>query len=293
MIQLAVAGARGRMGRCVLELADRDDRFEIAAALTKDTAVGWHGQAQLGRGIQGERLSNARPDKLDRATLPTVRVGDRDVVVTETLDTPCDVLIDFTVADGTMAWLEVCRQRGIPMVIGATGHDDQQLSRIHEAAQAIPILKAANFSVGTQAILSILGRLATELGEAYDIEIVEAHHRDKLDAPSGTALALVDELAAAVGRMAGAGPGSESPSSVVFGRHGRTGERPAGQIGVHAMRMGDVVSQHEIHFGGPGETVTVSHVAHSYETFAAGALHAAAWLIGKQPGLYTMRDVIG
>ncbi len=257
MIRLAMAGATGRAGRCVVEQAARDDRFEIAAALTGP------GCSMSGR---------------------SMRVGGCEVMVKETLDVPCDVLIDFTVADGTMAWLEVCTQRGIPMLIGATGHDDRQLAKIEEAVRVIPILKTANFSVGVQVMLGIVGRLAKELGEAYDVEIVEAHHRHKVDAPSGTALTLAEAIAAASGRTL--------KDDVVFGRHGLTGERPRGQIGVHAVRMGDLVSSHEVHFSGPGETLTLRHTAHSRDTFAAGALRAAVWIMGKPPGLYAMGDVM-
>ncbi len=262
MIRLAVAGATGRMGRCVLEMASRDERFEIAAALTEV------GCSMVGSGM---------------------RCGDVDVPIVEKLETPCDVLIDFTVAAGTMAWLEVCVDRGIPMVTGVTGHTDNQLARIHAAADRIAILKAANFSVGINVILKIVGRLVKELGEGYDVELVEAHHRGKVDAPSGTALALVDELLAATGR--------ERSDNVTFGRRGpgrsdgcRVGQRPAGQIGIHSVRMGEVVGRHEIHFSGPGETVTLRHEAHSRSAFAAGALRAAAWIIDQQPGYYTMRD---
>ena len=257
MIRLAVAGATGRTGRRVLELADGDDQFVIAAALARAGCS---------------------------ATPSTIRVGERDIPVVDTLDTPCDVLIDFTVADGTIAWLDVCERSGLPMVIGATGHTDQQLVRIREAARVIPIVKESNFSPGIQAILSIVGPLAARLGDAYDVEIIETHHRRKIDAPSGTALSFADEVAAATGRT--------RQDSVIFGRQGQVGARPKGQIGVHAVRMGDVVSSHEIHFSGPGETVTVRHTAHSRDTFAAGALRAAAWIVGQQPGFYSMNDVM-
>lgn len=259
MFRLTVAGAAGRMGRCVLELAARDPRFEVAAAI----------------------------DRSAQRTLPT-----------------CDVVIDFTDSAGTMQWLEACEARRIPMVIGATGHDEAQLSRIAQVARSIPIIKVANFSVGMQVVLNILGRIANELGNEYDVEIVETHHRYKTDAPSGTAKAMVEQIVAARSvrtRSARDGPGedplagargSDSPP-IVFGRCGKLGERPEGEIGVHAVRMGDVVGQHEIHFSGPGETITIRHTAHSRETFAAGALRAAAWIIGKPPGLYSMRNVLG
>jgi len=257
MIRLGVIGATGRTGRCVVEMAMHDDRFELVAALTKP------GCQTIGS---------------------TLRVGDRSIVVAERLGVEVDVLIDFAVAAGTMAWLEVCHKRGIPMVTGATGHDEQQLARIEEVARSIPVLKASNFSLGIQALLGIVGPLAKALGESYDIELVESHHKRKVDAPSGTALTLVEEIARATGRS--------KDEDVVFGRHGHTGERPPGQVGVHAVRMGDGIGWHEVHFAGPGETVTVRHNVHSRDTFAAGALKAAAWIVGKPPGLYTMRDVL-
>jgi 4-hydroxy-tetrahydrodipicolinate reductase len=245
------------MGRSVLELAGCDDRFEVVAALTKP-----------GCSLSGTDL----------------RLGDRRVQVTETLEAACDVLIDFTVAEGTMTCLAMCTKRGIPMVIGATGHDDRQLSRIREAAGTIPILRASNFSIGVQVMLDTVGRLAKKLGEGYDVEIVEAHHRHKVDAPSGTALTLTQEIAEA--------RGLSPDKDVVYGRHGQTGERPVGEIGVHAVRMGDIISQHEVHFSGPGETLTLRHTAHSRDTFAAGALRAAAWIVDKRPAFYTIHDVM-
>jgi 4-hydroxy-tetrahydrodipicolinate reductase len=213
-------------------------------------------------------------------------------------------VIDFTDAAGTMEWLKTCETRRLPMLIGATGHDEAQLARIAQVARSIPIVKAANFSVGMQVVSNVLGRIANELGNEYDVEIVETHHRHKIDAPSGTAKAMVEQIVAAWPirtRSASDGPGVDplagargsDSTSIVFGRHGKVGERPKGEIGVHAVRMGDVVGQHEIHFSGPGETITIRHTAHSRETFAAGALRAAAWIIGKPPGLYSMRNVLG
>jgi 4-hydroxy-tetrahydrodipicolinate reductase len=272
MIRLAVTGATGRMGRCALELASRDERFELAAAL-----------AAPGCSMNGT----------------TLRIGDRDVRIAERLECECDVLIDFSLPEGTMAWLDVCERREIPMVIGVTGHDDRQLAQIREAAHRIPIVLAANFSVGMNAVLGVLSQLARAIGAGYDIEIVETHHRHKADAPSGTALTIVEELRRALDQFRdreGAEQNAASPlvggAPVVFGRHGKTGDRPAGQIGVHAVRMGDVVGQHEIHFSGCGETIAIRHTAHSRETFAAGALRAAAWIVSQGAGFYAMRDVL-
>lgn len=271
MIRLAVAGATGRMGRCILEMASSDERFEIAAALTEP------------RGFSPREFAQAK----------ACGSVDLDVPYASKLETPCDVLIDFTVAAGTMAWLEVCTEKRIPMVTGVTGHTDEQLARIQAAADRIAILKAANFSVGINVILKIVGRLAKELGESYDVELVEAHHRGKVDAPSGTALAIVDEiLAGGQGSSLPVPTGQERSGNVTFGRRGQVGQRPTGQIGIHSVRMGEVVGRHEVHFSGPGETVTIRHEAHSRSAFAAGALRAAAWIVGKQPGYYTMGDAI-
>lgn len=272
MIRLAVTGATGRMGRCVLELAVRDKRFELAAALVAP-----------GCSTNGTNL----------------RVGDHEVRIVERLEGECDVLIDFSLPEGTAAWLDVCERREIPMVIGVTGHDEKQRAQIGEAAYRIPIVLAANFSVGVNAILGVLSQMARALGDGYDIEIVETHHRCKADAPSGTAQTFVEELRRALDQSRDGGGTEQNAASplvggapVVFGRHGRTGERPAGQIGVHSVRMGDVVGQHEIHFSGCGETITIRHTAHSRETFAAGALRAAAWIVNQRAGLYAMGDVL-
>ncbi len=247
MIRIALAGAAGRMGRCVLDLASRDSRFEVAAAID---------------------LNAQRP-------VPA-----------------CDAVIDFTNAAGTMEWLKTCESRRLPMVIGATGHDETQLARIAQAARSIPIIMTANFSVGVQVVLGVLGRIAKELGDEYDIEIVETHHRHKIDAPSGTALAFAGEIQRGK-EQSRPSQADEGADHLVFGRHGKVGVRPKGEIGIHAVRMGEIVGQHEIHFSGPGETIAIRHTAHSRETFAAGALRAAAWIIGKPPGLYSMRNVLG
>lgn len=256
MIRLAIAGATGRTGSRVLELAAADERFDVVAALTSPGCS-----------------SSGSP----------VRLGEKQRTIAESLEVDCDVLIDFTVADGTMAWLPVCKERSMPMVTGVTGHSDEQFRVIRRVAQSIAIVKASNFSVGVHVLMRLVRCAADMLGDSYDIELVEAHHRHKVDAPSGTALRLVDEILAVTGRTAG---------DVVHGRCGRVGERAAGEIGVHAVRMGEIVGQHELHFSGPGETLTIRHTAHSRDTFAAGALRAASWIVGKPAGLYGFSDVM-
>ncbi len=257
MTKIAIAGAGGRMGQCLTDIANRDARFVIAASLVEpsDPKVG-----SATRDMHG------------------------DGTFTETLSVPADVLIDFTIASGTDHWLDVCTTNQIPMIIGATGHDDEQLDRITKASKQIPIVLAPNCSTGVNVLLSLVGQLAKSLGHEYDIEIVDTHHRHKKDAPSGTAIAITNELIRATGRSA---------SDVVQGRAGNTGEKDMREIGVHSVRLGEIVGEHEVHFSGPGETLTIHHKAHSRETFAAGALRAAAWIVGKPAGLYSMRDVVG
>lgn len=246
------------MGQRVLTLAKDDPRFEIAAALTEPI------DPRLGE--------------------PALAEGGAPPLTAE-LAVACDAYIDFTLPAGTVAGVHACLERKAAMVIGTTGHDAAQLATIEEASRAIPILKATNFSVGVNLLLSIVGSVAKRLGDGFDIEIVEAHHRKKVDAPSGTAVSLLEELLKATGRS--------QANNVVHGREGNVGARPAKEIGVHAVRMGDVVGEHAVHFGGPGEVITLSHSALSRDCFASGALAAAAWLKGKAPGMYAMRDVLG
>lgn len=258
MIHVAIAGAAGRTGRFVLDLLCGDQRFALAAALTRP------GCSAIGS---------------------TIKSGATEALISEQLDVPADVLIDFTVGSGTHAWLEVCRSRKIPMVIGATGHSEADLAQIQEASGIIPIVKASNFSRGIEVIRSQLGRVAAQLGEEYDIEIVEIHHRHKVDAPSGTALALADELLTVRGWT--------RENNIAYGRRGGRAKRQSEQLGIHSIRMGGGISEHEIHFSCPGETITIRHSVHSREPYAVGALCAAQWVVAQAPGLYSMSDVNG
>jgi 4-hydroxy-tetrahydrodipicolinate reductase len=199
-------------------------------------------------------------------------------------ETEFDVLIEFTRPAGTMHWLEYCLTCRRAIVIGTTGHNREQLDAIERAAAIIPVLKASNMSVAMNLMFRLVAQVAAALGDDYDIEIVESHHRFKADAPSGTAITLRDCIVKATGR--------DSDRDVVYGRHGDTGQRPPRQIGMHALRVGDTVGDHEVHFGTLGETLTIRHSAHTRDTFALGALRAAAWLAGKPPGRYDMQDVL-
>jgi len=253
VIRLAVTGAAGRMGGRILELASADERFKVVAALEAS------GHPAVGREVAG------------------VKISDR-------LEEDFDVLVDFSAAEATVRWLGEVLDRGKKMVIGTTGHDQRQLQAISDAARQIAILKAANMSVGINLLLRLVGQVAQVLGSEYDIEVLEAHHRFKKDAPSGTALALLEAICHALGRR---------PEEVaVYGRSGKDALRQPGQIGVHAMRLGDTVGEHEVHFGTLGETIVLRHVAHTRDTFAKGALRACAWLADKPAGLYSMQDVL-
>lgn len=262
MVRLAVAGAAGRMGRRIIALARQRDEFSVVAALER---TGY--------------------PSLDLDAGRVAGVGDIQVPIRDHAETDFDVLIDFSRPEGTAQWLGYCLDRKRAMVIGTTGQAPEQLEQIERAAKKIPVLKATNMSVGVNLMFKLAGQIAAALGDDYDVEIVEAHHRFKVDAPSGTALALRDSVVGATGR--------DAEKDVIYGRRGKTGKRPGRQIGMHALRVGDTVGEHEVHFGNLGETLVLKHSAHTRDTFANGALRAAAWLAGKPAGRYDMRDVLG
>jgi len=196
-----------------------------------------------------------------------------------------DCLIDFTRPEGTMAHLEVCRRRGVHMVIGTTGLDVEQKLAIQDASRDIPIVLAPNMAVGVNLVFKLLDTAARILSDGYDVEIVEAHHRHKVDAPSGTALRMGEVVAAALSR--------DLAECAVFGRQGHTGERPPTQIGFATVRGGDIVGDHTVLFAGTGERVEISHKAASRMPYALGALRAGRFLRGKRHGLFDMQDVLG
>jgi 4-hydroxy-tetrahydrodipicolinate reductase len=261
--KIAIAGAAGRMGRRLIAIAAADAELRIVAALEQA------GNAAIGT------------DAGVLAGIPTLSVPIMDSTSAE-----FDVLLDFSLPQGTTRWLQLCQESGRCIVIGTTGQTDAQLQQIRDASKTIPVLKAPNMSVGVNVLLRLTRELARILDASYDIEITETHHRFKIDAPSGTALALCD--AVRQGRQL---VGTPVPS-VTYGRHGPVGQRPAGQVGIHSLRIGDTVGEHAISFGALGETVTVTHTAHSRDTFAVGALRAAKWIAGKSPGLYDMQHVL-
>jgi len=262
-MKIAIAGAAGRMGRRLLALTAEDSELECVAALEHSSSP------MLGKNV-GELAG------LDCKSL----------IVCDNVEVPFEVLVEFSLPAGTMHWLEICLERGLPMVTGTTGHTESQLAKIRAVAEKIPILKAPNMSVGVNVMFRLARMLGGILDDSYDVEIAETHHRFKVDAPSGTAIALRD----AVSEGRSSSGAAEAP--VVYGRHGETGLRPAGQIGMHSLRLGDTVGEHTVAFGSVGETITIAHSAHSRDTFASGALRAAKWLVGRPAGLYDMQDVL-
>jgi len=261
MIRLAVTGAAGRMGSRIIALAKNDQRFQLAAALERP------GHPQIGQDA-GEATGASR-------------IG---LPIRDRIDADFNVMIEFSQPAGTMHWLDECLARKRSILIGTTGHTPEQLAAIERAAGSIAVLKATNTSVGVNLMFKLAAEMAAALGDDYDIEIVETHHRFKKDAPSGTAISIRDAIVKATGRDANA--------DVIYGRHGETGQRPPRQIGIHALRVGDTIGEHEVHFGSLGETLTLRHSAHTRDTFVTGALRAAAWLAGKPAGRYQMHDVL-
>jgi 4-hydroxy-tetrahydrodipicolinate reductase len=253
------------MGRSLIEACQQADGLEVTAALEHP------GSALLGSDA-GELAGTGKLG---------VTVGTGLAAVTADFD----VLIDFTRPEPTLENLEICRQAGRRMVIGTTGFSDGQKETIAAAAQEIAIVFAPNMSVGVNLCLKLLDTAARVLGDDVDVEIIEAHHRHKVDAPSGTALRMGEVVAAALGR--------DLDSCAVYGRHGHTGERSSNTIGFETIRAGDIVGDHTVLFAGTGERVEITHKASSRMTFAQGALRAASWLMQQDAGLYDMQDVLG
>ena len=263
-MNIAIAGASGRMGRTLIEAVLRAGDVKLAAALEQK------GNAHLGR------------DAGELAGAPCgVKVSD-DVAGALR---GCDVLIDFTRPEGTLAHLAECKRQGVRMVIGTTGFSDSERTGIAEAARTVAIAMAPNFSVGVNVMLRLLDVAARSLGKGYDVEIFEAHHRHKVDAPSGTALRMGEVVAQALGR--------DLRQSAVYGREGVTGERKDDTIGFATVRGGDMVGDHSVMFIGTGERLDVTHRATSRANYATGALRAARFIMDRPNGLYDMADVLG
>ena len=264
LLKIAVAGASGRMGQMLVEAVSASGDCALSGALdiAGSPALGSDPLALLGR------QSPVRITADLRAGLAGA-----------------DVLIDFTRPEGTLAHLAVCRELGVRAVVGTTGFSDAQKAQIAEAARHVGIVMAPNMSLGVNVVLKLLDVAARALGDGYDIEVIEAHHRHKVDAPSGTALAMGEALARATGRRL--------DDCAVWGRHGVTGERDPKAIGFSVIRGGDIVGDHTVLFAGTGERIEITHKSASRVTYAQGSLRAARFVAARPPGLYDMDDVPG
>ena len=262
--RIAVAGTSGRMGQMLVEAVRQADDCVLAGALDIPTSPALGQDA----GAFGGQASG--------------------VLITSDLKAglmPAQVLIDFTRPEGTLAHLAVCRELGVNLVIGTTGFSEAQKAEIEAASRDIAIVMAPNMSVGVNVVMKLLDMAARALSEGYDIEIIEAHHRHKVDAPSGTALKMGEVVAAALGR--------DLKDCAVYGREGVTGERDPSTIGFATIRGGDIVGDHTVLFAGTGERIEITHKSASRVTYAQGSLRAARFLAGRKNGLFDMNDVLG
>lgn len=264
MTRVAVTGAIGRMGKMLIEALDQSAEAELTAAvvLPDSSVIGADAGELAGLGKNGVKV-----------------VGELSEVVDD-----FDVLIDFTAPEATLANAALCAAHGKGIVIGTTGFSPEEEARLLAYQSGAAMCKAANFSTGVNVCLNLLQKAAEILGDDYDVEIYEAHHKHKVDAPSGTALAMGQSVADGLGR--------NLREVAVYGREGQTGARDKETIGFATVRGGDVVGDHTVMFLGDGERVEITHKASSRMAFANGAVRAAAWLAGQKPGLYEMRDVL-
>ena len=265
MINVAVTGAAGRMGRTLIQALAPGDGVCLGAALERPghDRVGADAGELAGLGRLGVLVSDDLATAIDAF----------------------DTLIDFSVPESTLAALEVCRAASRRMVIGTTGFDTDGLAVIEAAAGEIPIVMAPNMSVGVNVAFKLIETAAAILGDDVDVEITEAHHRDKIDAPSGTAVRMGEILAETLGR--------DLETDAVYDRHGTTGPRDRRSIGFQSIRAGDLVGEHTVMFAGAGERIEITHRASSRSNFAFGAVRAVRWLADRPPGLYDMRQVLG
>jgi 4-hydroxy-tetrahydrodipicolinate reductase len=265
MIKVAVAGVAGRMGSRIAQLVWETDGIELAGGFEQadHPSVGRDLAESMGGSSTGIKVSGSVQEVLSGA----------------------DVVIDFTSASASCAHLEAAAAAGKPMVIGSTGFSAEQVQKARQLARSIGCVLAPNMSMGVNVLFKIVADVAGMLGDGFDIEIVEAHHRFKKDAPSGTALKLAQVAAEALER--------DLHKVGVYARHGLIGERSQKEIGIQTVRAGDIVGEHTVIFGGMGERIELTHRAHSRDNFARGALRAALWVVRQPPGLYDMQNVLG
>lgn len=263
-IRIGMFGAMGRMGRRIIEIASEDPNFLVAAGIE------YPGHPAVGQPL---RTLFGKPE------LQAKLAGDLHTIIND-----IDCIIAFATPEATLDCMRDAHGDRKPMVIGTTGFNPEQLEEIRRLSQHAPCVMSANMSIGINILLSLSGRIAKLLAESFDIEIIEAHHNQKKDAPSGTAVMLAEAIAKATNRTLSA--------DAVYGRHGMTGPRRKEEIGIHAIRGGDIVGDHTILFAGQGERIEITHRAHSRDNFARGALLAARYVVNQPAGLYTMQDVL-
>lgn len=265
MLKVSVMGAAGRMGRRILYFLSQDESVKIVGALE----------------IKGHSA-------LGKDAGLTAGIGKLGVKITADMDessSKADVIVDFTAPKPTLENAEYAASKGKAMVIGTTGFTPEEQEKLEKLSQKFPCVIAPNMSVGVNVVFEITKLLARALGDEYDVEIVEAHHKHKLDSPSGTAIML--------GRAAAEGLGRDFDKSARYERFGRIGERRPGEIGIQSVRGGDVAGEHTVMFLGDGERVELVHRAQNRDNFARGVVRAVKWVFGKPPGPYTMKDVLG
>lgn len=265
MIRVAVTGAAGRMGKTLVQAIHDADDLELGAAFERT----------------GLSLIGADAGELAGVGRLGVPIRDDLAVASDAFD----VIIDFSIPEATLACVRACRAARRPMVIGTTGFDAAGLADIRAAADEIPLMMAPNMSVGVNVAFKLIELAATVLGDEVDVEVIEAHHRDKVDAPSGTALRMGEILADALGR--------DLATDAVYGRQGITGPRSRRSIGFETIRGGDIVGEHTVLFAGSGERIEITHRAQSRMNFAQGALRGVRYVHGRDPGLFDMQDVLG
>lgn len=261
MTTVAITGAAGRMGQRLVALAKQSGTFDVVAAIER-----------------------ADSPHLAKDAGEVAGIGNIGRPITHDLRPTPQVMIDFTGPAAMRHWLKTCRDRGIAMVIGTTGLHAADHDAIDQAAADVAVLQAPNMSLGVNVLFKIAGEVAKLLGDDYDKEIVELHHRFKKDAPSGTASGLAEAILKAMGK---------GRDTLVYDRHGDDVVRKRGEIGIHALRVGDEVGKHTAYFGALGERLELTHTATNRDTFVHGALKAAAWLAGQKPGRYAIADMLG
>ncbi|WP_300313208.1 4-hydroxy-tetrahydrodipicolinate reductase [uncultured Psychrobacter sp.] len=265
MINIGVIGAGGRMGRMLIEAVQDNPQTSLSAAIERE----------------GSSLIGADAGEVAAIERLNIKIVDDLVSVIDDID----VLIDFSLPDATEQNMQTCAEHKVAMVIGTTGFNEQQEQVLTEASKHIPIVYAGNYSTGVNLSLKLLGMAAKAFGNEADVEVIEAHHKHKIDAPSGTAYMMAQAVAEARGQ--------NLKEVAVYGREGQTGAREAGSIGIHAIRGGEIIGDHTVMFIADGEVVEITHRARARMTFAAGAVRATTWVIQQKAGQYNMQDVLG